>query len=76
MSDTPLKRLRLAEVPAYVLTKHGLETSRQSVYNWMKLGVGGEFLPTALSPGVCDYRPVRTTSAADVDAFLALISKA
>lgn len=69
MSQPP-KRLKLGQVPAYILERHGIKVSKQSVYNWVK-GVGVESLETfrIKSPNI-RYPFILTTTAEKVDAFL------
>jgi len=58
--------MTLNEVPRYIRTKHFFDVSRQTVYNWAKLGVRGIKLRTLkLGP-----RNILTTKEW-VDAFLA-----
>lgn len=61
----PPKRLKLGEVPAYVLTKHGSKVSRATVYNWVKLGVRGTKLRTTSVKRALDLVQVTTTEWVD-----------
>jgi hypothetical protein len=68
----PPKLLSMAQVVAYVKEKHGLDVSRQTVYNWAKLGRGDEtleFIVCRSSP-VNMYTHTRRTTEEKVDAFL------
>lgn len=40
----PPRPLKIPEVPAYVLAKHGCTVSKVTVYNWIKQGVKQESL--------------------------------
>lgn len=40
----PPKRLPLSHVPRYLIEEHGVEVSRQTVYNWAHKGLKGQKL--------------------------------
>lgn len=64
--------LRLSDVQKYIQQRHGLEVSRQTIYNWVTLGRGGETLEfvMAKSNPINKYTHVRLTTEEKVDAFL------
>lgn len=68
---TDVKRMRLAEVPAYVLGKTGVERSRQTVYNWVKNGV--TISGQAIKLGTTTHAGQLFTTETLVDIFLAKI---
>lgn len=70
MDNPPVPKLiKLSEVPRHIRTKHGPDITRQTVYNWTKLGVKGIKLK---SVKVGTY--IRTTKGW-VDAFLSHLAQ-
>lgn len=54
-----------AQAAAYLLRKHGIKVTRQTVYNWMKTGRRGEVLKSTHDP-IHGYR----TTVRNVDDFV------
>lgn len=51
MAAQPPKRLALGDVPAYIERTHGVNFTRQTVYNWAKKGKRGMKLWTTTVAG-------------------------
>lgn len=68
----PPTLLKIAAVVKYVKSKHGLEITRQTVYNWMAHGKKGtklDFFDAKADPSSI-YKTHRVTTQEKVDAFL------
>jgi hypothetical protein len=63
------KTLRIGGVPAYVKEKYGINITRATVYNCVSKGVRNEFLQCTKIQSRAG-RPIRVTSADDLDEFL------
>jgi transposase-like protein len=59
----------MSDVPAYLDREHGIEVSRQTVYNWVKKGVRGTTLQTIRKGGKL------YTTEARVDDFVANLDR-
>lgn len=69
---TPSPLLKIAAVVKYVKSKHGLEISRQTIYNWMDTGRNGaklEYFEAESDPSSI-FKNIRVTTTEKVDAFL------
>lgn len=47
----PPKRIKLADAVRYVKEQHGIEVTRQTIYNWRKSGKQGRKLPCVTAAG-------------------------
>lgn len=69
---TPSPLMKIAAVVKYVKSKHGLEISRQTVYNWMLHGRNGtklDFFDVKADPSSI-YKNTRVTTQEKVDDFI------
>lgn len=71
--ERPVVKLQVGAVLEYIKREYASEVTRQTVYNWIKLGKNGVFLPADAIKG-CD--PITrgsnyVTTTEHVDAFLA-----
>lgn len=46
VESRPPKLMRIRDVPRYIRTHHYVDVSRQTAYNWVRYGVGGQLLKT------------------------------
>jgi len=60
-----IRTMSLGQVPDYVLTKHRIKVTRQTIYNWTKQGRGGIILKV-----VTDGLGRRFTTEQWVDTFV------
>jgi len=65
-------RIKAVDVPGYVFGRYGLEISRQTVYNWMRIGRNNEKLRYEDDPNPIGSRfaIVRYTRREWVDQFI------
>lgn len=69
MDIPPPKLIKISEVPRYIRIKYGPDVTRQTVYNWARLGVKGTKLKTMKVGSF-----IRTTKGY-VDAFLSHLAQ-
>lgn len=61
--------MRIGKVPEYVLQNHGLKVSRQTIYNWINVGVQGVKL--AVSGGTHRYFGPQDVTPEAINDFIA-----